>query len=313
MEAGLNHSQIVNHNVTPLIINGDDFGYSEAVNRAIVLAHREGVLTSCSLMVNERAAPHAVELARSNPSLAVGLHLALVQGRAALPHAEIPHITDPNGNFTTSPFRAGVHYYFSPAARRELRREMRAQFERFTSTGLRFSHVDGHAHLHQHPVIFDELIKLCEEFDVRRVRVVKGEVRLSLKLDRKNLPGKLILGTVYNLLGRSAERRLRGRGFAQPQKVYGLLQSGDMNEDYLLGLIRLIGRPHKFDAASGEIYAHPLAFDADEASKRENPGGERELKALISARVRSAIETAGFRPATYETLRTADCGVRIAD
>jgi len=297
----------------PLIINGDDFGYSEAVNRAIVLAHREGVLTSCSLMVNERAAPHAVELARSNPSLAVGLHLALVQGRAALPHAEIPHITDPNGNFTTSPFRAGVHYYFSPAARRELRREMRAQFERFTSTGLRFSHVDGHAHLHQHPVIFDELIKLCEEFDVRRVRVVKGEVRLSLKLDRKNLPGKLILGTVYNLLGRSAERRLRGRGFAQPQKVYGLLQSGDMNEDYLLGLIRLIGRPHKFDAASGEIYAHPLAFDADEASKRENPGGERELKALISARVRSAIETAGFRPATYETLRTADCGVRIAD
>jgi chitin disaccharide deacetylase len=294
----------------PLIINGDDFGYSEAVNRAIVLAHREGVLTSCSLMVNERAAPQAVELAKSNPSLAVGLHLALVQGRAALPHAEIPHITDPNGNFTTSPFRAGVHYYFSPAARRELRREMRAQFERFTSTGLRFSHVDGHAHLHQHPVIFDELIKLCEEFDVRRVRVVKGEVRLSLKLDRKNLPGKLILGTVYNLLGRSAERRLRGRGFAQPQKVYGLLQSGDMNEDYLLGLIRLIGRPDQFDAASGEIYAHPLAFDADEAAKRENPGGERELKALISARVRSAIETAGFKPATYETLPIADCGLK---
>ncbi|HKE03009.1 MAG TPA: hopanoid biosynthesis-associated protein HpnK [Blastocatellia bacterium] len=297
----------------PLIINGDDFGYSEAVNRAIVMAHRKGVLTSCSLMVNERAAPQAVELARSNPSLAVGLHLALVQGRAASPHAEIPHITDPNGNFTTSPFRAGVHYYFSPAARRELRREMRAQFERFTSTGLRFSHVDGHAHLHQHPVIFDELIKLCEEFDVRRVRVVKGEVRLSLKLDRKNLPGKLILGTVYNLLGRSAERRLRGRGFAQAKKVYGLLQSGDMNEDYLLGLIRLIGRPDQFDAASGEIYAHPLAFDADEAAKRENPGGERELKALISARVRSAIETAGFRPATYETLRIADCGLRIAD
>jgi len=297
----------------PLVINGDDFGYSEAVNRAIVLAHREGVLTSCSLMVNERAAPHAVELARSNPSLAVGLHLALVQGRAALPHAEIPHITDPNGNFTASPFRAGVHYYFSPAARRELRREMRAQFERFTSTGLRFSHVDGHAHLHQHPVIFDELIKLCEEFDVRRVRVVKGEVRLSLKLDRKNLLGKLILGTVYNLLGRDSERRLRGRGFAQPQKVYGLLQSGDMNEDCLLGLIKLIGRPDQFDAASGEIYAHPLAFDADEAAKRENPGGERELKALISARVRSAIETAGFRPATYETLPIADCGLRIAD
>src|SRR5262245_31980428 len=290
----------------PLIINGDDFGYSEAVNRAVVLAHREGVLTSCSLMVNERATRQAVELARSNPGLAVGLHMALVQGRAALSHAEIPHITDNNGYFTTSPFRAGVHYYFSPAARREVRREMRAQFERFAATGLRFSHVDGHAHLHQHPVIFDELIKLCEEFGVRRVRVVKGEIRLSLKLDRRRLPAKLLLGTVYNLLERDAERRLRGRGFVRPQKVYGLLQSGDMNEDYMIGLIRLIGRRNQFDAASGEIYAHPLAFDADEAAKRANPGGERELKALISARVRSAIETAGFRPATYETLRIAD-------
>jgi len=309
-------------NRIPLIINGDDFGYSEAVNRAIILAHEGGVLTSCSLMVNERAAEHAVELARSNPDLAVGLHLVLVLGRSALPHAELPHITDPNGDFTTSSFRAGIQYYFSAAARRELRREMRAQFERFAATGLRFSHVDGHTHLHQHPVIFDELIRLCEEFGVRRVRVVKGEIRLSLKLDRKNLPVKLVVGTVFNLLGRWCERRLRGRGFIQPQKVYGLLQSGDMNEEYLLGLIRLIGRPdspdspdspHWMDAASGEIYAHPLAFDADEAAKRENPGGELELKALISARVRSAIETAGFRLATYETLPIADCGLRVAD
>jgi hopanoid biosynthesis associated protein HpnK len=295
-------------NRIPLIINGDDFGYSEAVNRAIILSHGAGVLTSCSLMVNERATRHAVELAKSNPNLAVGLHLVLVLGRAALPHAEIPHITDSQGNFTISPFRAGVQYYFSPAARLELRREMRAQFERFAATGLRFSHVNGHAHLHQHPVIFDELIRLCEEFGVRRVRVVKGEMRLSLKLDRKNLPVKLVVGTVFNLLGRWCERRLRGRGFVQPRKVYGLLQSGDMNEEYLLGLIRLIGRPdqphqpHQNDAAGGEIYAHPLAFDADEAAKRENPGGERELKALLSARVRSEIETAGFRLATYETL-----------
>jgi hopanoid biosynthesis associated protein HpnK len=289
----------------PLIINGDDFGYSEAVNRAILQAHREGVLTSCSLMVNEGAVGNAVELAKATPSLAVGLHLVLVLGRAALPHAEIPCITDAAGNFTTSSFRAGLQYYFSPAARRELRREMRAQFERFVATGLRFSHVDGHTHLHQHPVIFDELIRLCEEFGVRRVRVVKGEMRLSLKIDRKNLPIKLVWGTVFNLLGNWCERRLRGRGFIHPQKVYGLLQSGDMNEDYLLALIQQIGRGGQggpIAEAGGEIYAHPLAFDADAAARRENPGGERELKALLSSRVRAAIEKAGFRLATYESV-----------
>lgn len=282
--------------LAPLIINGDDFGYSSAVNRAIVQAHREGVLTSASLMVNERAVDQAVSLARENPHLAVGLHLVLVLGRAALPHAEIPHITDAQDNFTNSSFEAGIKYYFSPAARRELRRELRAQFEKFVATGLPFSHVDGHTHLHMHPVIFAELIRLCEEFGVRRVRIVKGEMRLSLSLDRQHLPIKLVWGTVFNLLARHCEKRLRGRGFVQPEKVYGLLQSGDLNEEYLLGLLSRI------DRTTSEIYAHPLAFDADEAAQRENPGGGRELQALTSARVREAINAAGFELSTYQKL-----------
>jgi hopanoid biosynthesis associated protein HpnK len=267
-----------------MIITGDDFGYSEAVNRAIIRAHREGVLTSASLMVNECAASDAVLLAKANPNLAVGLHLVLALGRAALPPVEIPHITDTQGKFTDSPFRAGLNYYFSRVARGEMKREMRAQFERFAAAGLPFSHVDGHTHLHMHPVVFDELIELCEEFGVERVRVVKGEMRLSLKLDRKNLLLKLVWGIVFNSLGRSCERKLERRGFAQPHKVYGLLQTGDMNEDYLLGLLE------RMEGGDVEIYAHPLAFDADEVEKRENPGGIRELQALISPRVRQAVK-----------------------
>jgi hypothetical protein len=107
---------------------------------------------------------------------------------------------------------------------------------------------------------------------------------LSLKLDRQNLSSKLILGIVFNLLGRSCERKLQGRGFAQPQKVYGLLQTGDMNEEYLLGLLE------RMEGGDIEIYAHPLAFDADDLEKRENPGGTRELQALISPRVREALK-----------------------
>lgn len=271
-----------------LIITGDDFGYSAAVNRAIIQAHCEGVLTGASLMINERAAAEAVQLARAHPDLAVGLHLVLVLGRAALPHAELPHITDAQGNFANSSLQAGINYYFNPAARRELRREMRAQFEKFAATGLRFSHVDGHTHLHQHPVIFAELLKLCAEFGVKRVRVVKGEMRLSLRLDRRHLPLKLVWGAVFNLLGSWCAKRLQERGFAPSPKVYGLLQTGGMNEDYLLGLLA------RMDATSSEIYAHPLAVDTDETGLRANPGGARELQALLSPRVRGAIEQAGF-------------------
>jgi hopanoid biosynthesis associated protein HpnK len=280
----------------PLIINGDDFGYSDAVNRAILEAHQAGVLTSASLMVNERAAASAVALAQTHPTLAVGLHLVLVLGRAALSHREIPHLSDAQGNFTTSPFQAGLKYYFHPAARRELRREMRAQFEKFAATGLPFSHVDGHTHLHQHPVIFRELIRLCEEFGVKRLRVVKGEVRLSLRLNRRQWLPRLVIGGVFNLLGGWCERQLRGRGFVQPRRVYGLLQTGAVNEQYLLDLIP------RLSPTTAEIYAHPLASDADPAALRENPGGPRELQAFTSPRVRAALKQAGVRLTTYHEI-----------
>ncbi len=277
----------------PLIINGDDFGYSSAVNRAIIQAHQQGVLTSTSLMVNERATDEAVQLAKENSRLAVGLHLVLVLGRAALSPAEIPTLVDAHGKFTNSPFVAGVKYYFSPAARRELRNEMRAQFDKFVATGLPFSHVDGHTHLQMHPVIFDELIRLCEEFGVPRLRVVKGEISLSLRLDRSHVLGKLVIGTVFNLLARRCEKKLRGRGFVVPEKVYGLLQTGNLNEEYLLGLIPQMARTRC------EIYAHPLAPDAEEWNARENPRGAIELQALLSPRVREAIHKAGFKLTNY--------------
>jgi chitin disaccharide deacetylase len=280
----------------PLIINGDDFGYSSAVNRAILQAHQQGILTSTSLMVNERAAGEAVQLAKAMPSLAVGLHLVLVLGRAALPAAQIPNIVDADGKFTNSPLVAGVKYFFSPAARRELRDEMRAQFEKFAATGLPFSHVDGHTHLHMHPVIFDELIKLCEAFGVKRLRVVKGEIRVSLRLDRSQLPIQLVNGIVFNLLARRCEKKLRERGFVVPENVYGLLQTGNLNEDYLLGLIPNMAR------TSCEIYAHPLAPDAEEWNRKENPHGAIELQALLSPRVRAALNQAGFRLTNYKNL-----------
>lgn len=289
-----------NHAPIPLIINADDFGYSSAVNRAVIQAHHEGVLTSTSLMINERAAEEAVQLAQATPTLAVGLHLVLVLGRAALAPATIPHLVDAAGKFTNSPFIAGVKYYFSPAARRELRQEMRAQFEKFRATGLPCSHVDGHTHLHMHPVIFDELLQLCEEFQVKRIRVVPGEMRLSLRLDRSQLPLKLVWGIVFNWLARHCRKKLRGRGFVVPEKVYGLLQTGHMNEDYWLRLL-----PQMPPTAS-EIYAHPLAADAEEWNQRENPRGSEELQALLSVRVRQAIQQAGFSLATDETKSRAE-------
>ncbi|MGB8698288.1 MAG: ChbG/HpnK family deacetylase, partial [Thermosynechococcaceae cyanobacterium] len=161
------------------IVNGDDFGFSPGVNAAIVQAHQHGVLTSTSLMVTGAAFPEAIALAQAHPDLAVGLHLVLVCGKSALPPERIPHLVDSQGQFPDNPTQAGLRYQFSPAARQELRLEIRAQLEQFRQTGLPLAHVDGHLHLHAHPVVLDILIDLAPEFGIRVIRLPYEELRLT--------------------------------------------------------------------------------------------------------------------------------------
>src|SRR6185369_9807229 len=184
-----------------LIVNADDFGASEPVNEAIIRAFNEGVLTSASLMVTGVAFEQAVMFAKENPGLAVGIHLVTVVGRSVLPHSQVPSLVDQDGNFSNNPTAAGLKYYFSPQARRELRRELAAQFEKFHSTGLPLSHIDGHLHLHVHPVIFNIALELGEKYGAKRMRVPVEERHLALKFDRRDVARKTIYAMLFGGLG----------------------------------------------------------------------------------------------------------------
>ena len=85
-----------------LIVTADDFGLSSQVNAAVERAHRDGILTAASLMVGAPAAAEAVAVARRNPRLRVGLHLALVEARPALPRSAVPDLVGPDGWFPVS-------------------------------------------------------------------------------------------------------------------------------------------------------------------------------------------------------------------
>ena len=99
-----------------VIFSADDFGLTEQVNEAVELAHREGALTSASLMVAGPAAADAVRRARALPSLRVGLHLVVIEGPAVLPPAEIPDLVDAEGQFPSDQLRLGLNYFFRPRA-----------------------------------------------------------------------------------------------------------------------------------------------------------------------------------------------------
>ena len=281
-----------------LIVNGDDFGISHEVNEAILRAFREGVLTSCSLMVTGDAFEHAVEMAKENPGLAVGIHLVTVMGRSVLPKTEIPNLVDECRNFSNNPNAAGLKYYFSAQARKELRKELAAQFEKFHSTGIRLSHIDGHLHLHVHPVIFKTAMKLGEQYGTRKMRVPVEELRVALGFDRRHMVRKALYAGLFGLLGRYMKRELKLHGFTLSERVYGNLLSGEISEAYFLYMLDRLG------AGVNEIYFHP-AFYADASSlSREQAQGLAEFRALTSRDVRERIQQHGIRLINYFELDT---------
>ncbi len=262
-----------------LIFNGDDYGRAPSINAAIIRAYEEGVLTSASLMVTGDAVDEAVAQACDHPGLAVGLHLALNGAGSVLP-----------GN----PILTGILCFFSPAVRSQLRAEITAQLERFIDTGLPLSHVDGHYLLHLHPTVFAALLPLAEQYGFRGIRLPRDDLRLALRLDRAQAATKATWASIYALLCRVAERRLKGSPVAYTDRVYGFLQTGRMHEGFVVGLLRRIPAT----VSSAELYFHPSTQTWDEPYG-PNPG---DLAALLSPRVRRAVHERRARLTNYAAL-----------
>jgi hopanoid biosynthesis associated protein HpnK len=266
-----------------LIVTADDFGASSAVNAAIIEAHRHGILTTASLMVNGDACAEAVALARATPSLGVGLHLALSLARSTLPPDRIPHLVDADGRLPASSAWAGLRYHFSAAARRELVDEIRAQLDRFRATGLALDHVTGHQHIHMHPGVLAILLGCAAEYRIPALRLVRDDLRLNLRLDRRRLGYKLSHWFMFRWLARHAAGRVRAAGLATADRVFGLYQDGRMTREHLLALLSAL------PSGVTEIYLHPST--ADDVDPRRWP--RAELAALIDADVRAVVTAGG--------------------
>jgi len=273
-----------------LIINADDFGISTEVNRAVVKGWQDGVLTSASLMVTGDACGEAVELARQNPGLQVGLHLTLVQGRSVLSHGGFPSLTDRSGNFPGDPLLAGMRMFFLQSLRRQLRSEIKAQLDTFAATGLALSHIDGHLNIHMHPTVFAILCELLPQYGVSTFRLSRERLGAELRLSSGRIAAKAVDAFIFSCLaGRCrSELQLRRIGFAA--EVKGLLNSGRMTEEYLLGALDVL------QDGITEIYLHPATADNPLLPEYRQTA---ELAALLSRRVREKIDSLGITLGNY--------------
>lgn len=259
-------------------MTGDDFGASPGANRGIARAHDEGVLTGASLMVTGQAAAEAVEFARARPRLTTGLHLVLCDGVPACDPNRIPGLVESDGSFPRDPARTGFALW---RRRRELREqiatEVHAQCERFLATGLHLDSIDGHHHMHMHPVVFEAVLQAAERYGVRRVRLMH-EDRLARQPDAR-FPWHLAAGA-HSGLSRLHAFTLAQRGRPSAcERVYGLRRTGHCDESWWLWLLP------RLEAEWVEVYSHP---DTD------RDDGVRELEALCAPVVREAITRAGY-------------------
>ena len=282
-----------------MIVTADDFGLAAEVNEAVETAHSNGILTAGSLMVGAAAAADAVKRARRLPALKVGLHIVLVDGRPVLPPAELPALVDKTGRFRRDMGAASVRIFFDPAARRQVAREIAAQFEAFAATGLPLDHVDCHKHWQLHPTVGRLVIEIGRRYGMKALRVPSEPMRvLRLVEKRTATPQALVIA----MCAAQLRARVRRHHLRAADQVFGLAWSGALTERRLAGLLA-----HLPDGVT-EIYAHPATVNSFAGAV---PGYRyaEELSALLSRRIAAAAMGGGVRLMGYSDMIVDNTGV----
>ena len=272
-----------------LIVNADDFGRVRSINGAVIQAHREGVLTTASLMVNETAVPKKrLPLAReliparesgfTSPScLDVRLFRHKSRSRVWL----IP-------GMSFGPILLAnrlIAFSIDRSAEATGQTEVMNNSRSFRATGLPLDHVNGHLHMHLHPVVFRILMEDAAELGVGCVRLTADPFWLNLRLAKGQLVYRLSHAIIFQALAARARRDLEQRGFRHTQRVFGLLQNARVDEDYVIRLLA------QLPAGDSELYSHPSLDNF-----------KNEFAALVSPRVRQQIEARGIQLIRYHDL-----------
>ncbi|MCX7872294.1 MAG: hopanoid biosynthesis-associated protein HpnK [Verrucomicrobiae bacterium] len=255
-----------------LIVNADDFGKDNDVNEAVLEAHKNGILTTASLMVNEDGATKALIIAKENKTLGVGLHLSLLFDKPALNKTQIPDLVGNDGKFHNSPVKTGFNCYFKKRLRRQLELEISAQVKKFQNTGLPLDHLNGHLHFHMQPVVFNIIMENAEQWGIKAIRLTRDPLSLNLKLSKERILGKICEATTFGLLSAWCRRKLEKKNIKFADQVFGLLQNGHVDPQYLINLIKIL------PSGITEIYSHPSKKNA-----------VHEFKALIDTEAKNRV------------------------
>jgi len=226
-------------------------------------------------MAGGDAFEEAVRIAHDHRRLGMGLHVTVCDGQMILSSDRVPGISGRDGRFEPSPARAGARLW----RRRgqllsEVQEEIAAQFDRAERAGVVLTHVDGHHHMHMHPLVFPIVCREASRRGIRRVRIPRGDLH----------DGRLTEWVLFGVLGGINRRTAARHGLAASGRVHGLARTGRVDEDYLIDLLPRLG------LGLNELFVHP-DLDTEE--------GRRELAAVTSPRVREKVAELGIELVSF--------------
>lgn len=279
-----------------LIINADDFGIHPAVNEAVRKAATEGILTSTSLMAGGDAFDEAVEMARSMPSLGIGIHLTLVGGiKPVLPPSEVPSLTWDNGVFCHDYGKLIVRDLEGKILLSEVYAEWDAQIQKIMNTGLPVTHMDGHQHMHMWPHFYPIARDLAKKYHISCMRVPDEDVLFGMK------EGHIIRWAAKNglsLLSRMHRPDLKKNHIRTNDHFFGMLYGGHLSPERFAEFI-LQTKP-----GITEIMCHPSADTrAMEDTFHWGYHGEDELAGLLADINRELIAKKQISLISYRDVR----------
>jgi hopanoid biosynthesis associated protein HpnK len=274
---------------TRLIVNADDFGIAEAVNRGIAEAHDRGIVTSASMMATGQSFEHAVALARERPKLGIGVHLVLTEQRPlAGPH--VPTLVGDDGRFARHAIDLGWRQLGARVSLREVKIELDAQIRRVRAAGLAVTHLDGHQHVHVLPGVARVVAELAAEHGIAAVRYPAERLRGYMLRDVggfKRLAEQAAVALCCAVAPRS--------GLRHSDDFVGFYFGGRLDEPNLATVLD--------DLPAGrtiELMCHP--GQADMRADGWQYDWAAELAALTSPRIRDRLGARGVQLISYREL-----------
>ena len=284
-----------------LIVNADDLGWTEGVNRGIRDASRGGIVTSTSLLANGLAFGEALKTAKLAPGLGVGVHLNLSDGAPVAEPESVMSLLDGEGKFASGPESLLLKSARRGLVLAEVEREWDAQIRKVRDAGIRPTHVDGHKHVHMLPGLFAIALRLAKRHGIEAIRVSLEESSLRAALSSGGKHNSVVVmrqgvqARGLKLLARDAREQARRAGIATTDYFCGIAQTGELTREGVELFLRSLPE------GTTELMCHPGYADEalQKSATRLQASRQKELEILRDTRIRNLVASQGIRLIDY--------------